>query len=146
MAAPQNIYSIYKISGKDKYYVLKTTIPDYNNASQDQEDDAIEAEIKNRNKLLHHISGLNNHAKPELIGEMPNFPLGEELYIGTGYRTVNLYYIETEFGHPWVVMGTADSEEAFLAELAEDEELLALKPIGTPENVTAWFLTENDIG
>jgi hypothetical protein len=145
MAAPQNSYSIYKIRDNGKCYIFKTTIPDFNNASQTQEDDAIETEINSRIKMVNFISSLHDRGEPELLGELQNFPLGEDLYTPTGNKEVNLFYMNTEFGHPWVVMGTADSQEAFLSELSEDEELLALKPIGQPKRITAWFLTEKDL-
>ena len=143
MAAELEFFSIYKI--ENKYYVLKTIRQDFNNASQNQEDDAGQIEMDCRDKMLYYIKQQHNQATPELIGELQGVPIGEDLCADYGNSELNMYYIATEYGHPWIILGTAASEKDFLSELNEDEELLDLKPIGQPKPITARYLTENDI-
>ncbi|MFC5875858.1 hypothetical protein ACFP3I_25295 [Chryseobacterium arachidis] len=55
--------------------------------------------------------------------------------------------METDAGKPWIVFGTADSEEKFLSELMDNEDnddLQALNPIGNPIKINAYFVTSND--
>ncbi|MEL1244801.1 hypothetical protein AAEO56_11055 [Flavobacterium sp. DGU11] len=138
MAAELQIYSIYKLQDEDKYYLLRTERPAFSNASQSEEDAAGTAEQNNRSRMLKHISPDGF----ELIGELQNSPVGEALYAASGKRGLDIYYMETEFGHPWVVLGNATSEEEFLSALDDDEDLLRLQPIGRPVKITVDFLTE----
>lgn len=140
MAAELTIYSIYKLQDGDKHYLLKTERPAYSNASQSEEDRAERIETNNRDRLLESISP----AGFELVGELQNYPVGDVLYALKGSSVLEIYYMETEFGHPWVVLGTAGSEDEFLSELNDDEDLLRLKPIGQPIKITVTFVTEND--
>jgi hypothetical protein len=140
MAAELKIYSIYKLQDEDKYYLLRTERPAFSNASQSEEDAAESTGQNNRSRMLKQISP----GAFEFIGELQNSPIGEALYAASGKGGLNIYYMETEFGHPWVVLGTANSEKEFLSELDEDEDLLCLKPVGSPIKITAAFLTEAD--
>ncbi len=140
MAAELKIYSIYKLQDEAKYYLLRTERPAFSNASQNEEDAAGTAEQNDRSRMLKHISP----AGFELIGELQNYPIGEILYAANGISELDIYYMQTEFGHPWIVLGTAATEEAFLSELNGDEDLLRLKPTGRPIKIKAAFLTEED--
>ncbi|AWH84711.1 hypothetical protein HYN59_06065 [Flavobacterium album] len=140
MAAELNIYSIYKLRNEDKYYLLRTERPGFSNASQMEEDLAEAAEEEQRNRMLEQVSP----AGFDFIGELQNAPIGDALYTENGKANLEIYYMETEFGHPWIVLGNAPSEEAFLAELNDDEDLLRLKPVGKPVKIRVAYLTEND--
>jgi hypothetical protein len=140
MAGELTIYSIYKFQGEDNHYLLRTERPAYSNASQTDEDIAHSIERDTRERMLKHI----NLANFELIGELQNYPAGETLFAAKGKSEVDIYYMETEFGHPWIVLGTADTAEEFLSELDNDEDLLRLKPVGNPIKITATFFSEND--
>lgn len=52
--------------------------------------------------------------------------------------------MQTDFGKPWIVLGTADSEAEFLAKLEDDEDFQALKPIEKPTKIDAYFVTQNN--
>ncbi|RZJ69030.1 MAG: hypothetical protein EOO45_14040 [Flavobacterium sp.] len=140
MAVELTIYSIYKLTGKGSYFLLRTLRPGYSNVSQIEEDIAVSAEQTSRERMLKQISP----AGFELIGELQNYPVGDTLFSVEAKSEVDIYYMETGFGHPWVVLGTASSEEEFLSELEDDEDLMRLKPVGSPIKITATFFTEND--
>jgi hypothetical protein len=46
---------------------------------------------------------------------MRYIPLGEN-------KKMEIYYAKTQFGHPWIILGDAISEEAFLCEVEADED------------------------
>lgn len=147
MASEIKIFSIYKIQNEDKYYLLRTEQPSFSNASQIQEDLANKIEQNKREYILNQISkSLNkiNKTNFDFIGEFQGFPIGDKLYFDNGNFELNLYYLETEFGKPWIVIGNANNETDFLTELNDDEDLLYLKPVGKPKQINATFITEND--
>ncbi|HEX8293493.1 MAG TPA: hypothetical protein VF570_17155, partial [Pyrinomonadaceae bacterium] len=77
---------------------------------------------------------------PELAGELQARPVGDELSEGVGGLYVELWVAETRYGHPWVVLGTAGSEEEFWRALGEDEDLSGLGARGAARRVRAFFL------
>ena len=140
MAGEIDIYSIYKTEN-NQYYLLRTVQPGFSNASQNQEDLAIETEQDTRNRMLKQLAPNQNI---DFIGELQGYPIGERLYAENGKEELTIYYMETGFGHPWIIIGHADSEAEFLTSLNEDEDLLRLEPIGAIKQIRAEFFTEND--
>lgn len=134
------IYSLYKYLVLNKYYLLKTTQNAYNNSSQDEYELSIEKEEEKRNRLLKQIDNSINHF--ELFGQQQGFPAGQKLYLIENGCNLEIYYIETAFGFPWIILGTAFSEEDFLEEINDDDELRGLNPIGKPKKVFVTFITE----
>lgn len=146
MASELTIFSIYKTQKEDKYYLLRTEQPSYSNASQIQENLANKIEQSKREFILDLIAKehFQNKTDFKFIGELQSYPIGEKLYSENGNLELNIYFMETEFGKPWIIIGNSQSEKEFLTELYDDEELLELKPIGKPKQIKATFLTEND--
>ncbi|GAA5082596.1 hypothetical protein GCM10023210_00120 [Chryseobacterium ginsengisoli] len=146
MAIEQDIFSIYKSSDNELYFVLRTVLPDFNNASQSDEDNSWEIESKQRSELLKCIGKRYSCSNFERIGELQGFPIGEIFYSEFGESQVPVYYMETDFGKPWIVFGTANSEEEFLSELTneDNDDLQALNPVGKPIKIDACFVTLND--
>jgi len=144
MGAELTIYSIYRLTAENRHFLLRTVQCEYSNASQAAEDAAVTSEQYLRGQMLDKISGGFGHAGLEFIGEMQNYPVGDALNALNESSVLEIYYSVTEFGHPWVVLGTAGSEEEFLSGLNDDEDLSRLNPIGRPIKITVTFVTEND--
>ncbi len=145
MAGGYYIFSIYKASGSNtRYFVLRTERPAFNNASQNEEDESWEIESAQRSRLLESLGNRESCTDFERIGELHGFPFGDVFYSDSGQLQVPVYYMQTDFGKPWIIFGTADSEEEFLTKLANDDELQALNPIGKPIKIEAYFVTSND--
>lgn len=147
MASELKIFSIYKTQNEDKYYLLRTERPSFSNASQTQENLADKIEQNKREYILDQIGknyDQNQQVNFDLIGEFQGYPIGDKLYLQSGNLELNIYYLETEFGKQWIIIGNANSEKEFLTELNDDEDLLRLKPVGQPKQIKAIFVTEND--
>lgn len=146
MASELTLFSIYKVQNEDTYYLLRTEQPGYSNASQDQEHSAIKTEQCKRAFILGLLAKKHSQNKTDFtfIGELQGYPIGEQLYAENGNSDLDIYFMETAFGQPWIIIGNSQSEAEFLAELYEDDELAALKPVGKPKQIKAAFLTEND--
>lgn len=147
MASELTIFSIYKTPNEEKYFLLRTERPGFSNASQIQENLAYEIEQQKRDYILKQIGenyNPNDKTNFERIGEFQDYPIGDKLYLGNGNLELDMYYMETESGKPWVILGTANSETEFLTELNDDDDLLRLNPVGQPKLIQVTFLTEND--
>lgn len=146
MASELTIFSIYKIKDEDKYFLLRTEQPSYSNASQNQEGLADKIEQDKRELILDLIAKKHSQNKTDFkfIGELQGYPIGEKLYSENGNLELNIYFMETALGHPWIIIGNSQSETEFLAALYDDDELVELRPVGKPKQLKATFLTEND--
>lgn len=146
MAGKLKIFSIYRVPIADKYYLIRTERPGFSNASQNQEALAVDIEQGERNHVLESIGEVYSFKSPtdfDFIGELHGNPIGDKLYGDCGNEELNIYYMETEFGRPWLIIGNAGSEAEFLAELKDDEDLLRRKPIGQPKQIKATFVTKD---
>ena len=144
MAGEQNIFSLY-ITHDGQYFLLRTVRPYFNNASRHEEDKSWECESEQRDKLIEHVGNIYGKKGLTLVGELHGYPIGDVFYSDYGTPQVPVYYMQTEFGKPWIIFGTADSEEEFLTELMDDDELQALKPIGKPIKINVCFMSENNV-
>lgn len=147
MASELKIFTIYSIQKEEKYFLLQTERPGFSNASQIQENAADKIEQNKREYILTQIGknyNRNDKTNFEFIGEFQGYPIGDKLYADKGNIELNIYYMATESGWPWIILGTANSETGFLTELNDDDDLLRLKPIGAVKLIKAIFLTEQD--
>ena len=152
MAADLSIYRLYHLKTADKaatHYLLRYTQPSYSNASQ-TEQDAAETLAEQRAQVLLDYAK-QNYAPDEsievsLIGELQVPPIGDALYEDYGATQLPLYYMSTKYGHPWVVLGTAENLNVFLAELKDSDDLLSLAPAEPVQAISVTFVTELDAG
>lgn len=150
MGIPLDVFSLYRLRGEgcEHHLLLRVGRPAFGNADEgDYARAAGAADEKARALLeLYERRALaaecgREHA-PELAGELQARPVGEELAEGVGGVYVELWVAGTRFGHPWVVLGTAASEDEFWRALGEDEDLSSLGAGRPARSVRAFFLTE----
>lgn len=147
MAIATKIFSLYKLPDREQYFLLRTVRPEYSNASQIEENLAERIEAEFRVYMLRCIAKLfshGDHPEFEYIGELQGSPIGEVLYNSHGGMQLSIWYIHTEFGKPWIIVGNAATEADFLTQLREDDDLMSLRPVGSPDHIQATFFTEND--
>ena len=131
MGSPTNIFRLFKrtdeTSNSRPYLLLSLRRGEFSNSD---EDSLRKAEQHFERRLETHLSrqGINTH-ELQLVGECQGFAIGDVLYEGPDKQDVGLWYAETKFGHPWIVLGTAGSEEGFWNEVDSDEELSGLEPL-----------------
>jgi len=148
MAVSLQIFSLYKLilpDGSNEYLLLRTEQPSYSNTDQGQEDIANKIEAQKRQLLLN--AYINQHAsvsQSEFVGELHHPPIGEKLFSEKGLFRLSIFYQQTEYGFPWIILGNAGNVNSFERELKDDDELLSLRPTGSIEQVEAIFVTEND--
>lgn len=134
------IFSLYQHPQRLAYYLLRTIQPEYSGASQTEENRSLEMEAAQRNDLLRSIDPEISVDDWLFLGEQQGFPIGDRLHGDEQDGELPLWYVQTEFGYPWIIIGTADSEAEFLRELGEDEDVQSLKPTGDPVSVTARLI------
>ena len=147
MAGNFYIFSLYKIHNEDKFFLIRTQKPSFSNTSESDEEAAEKIENEKRTYILDQIKSRYTHhntAHLDCVGKLQNYPIGDKLYLNNANFELDIFYLETEFGWPWIILGNADSENEFLSELNDDEDLLRLKPLGDVKHIKALFLTEND--
>lgn len=151
MGIPLDIYTLYRLyqpgGACEHFLLLRVERPGFCNASEPEYEEAIAtAERKQAHLLTSYLAQLahecpGNHSY-ELIGELQSLPVGEELLEDNGGFEIDLWVAEARFGHPWVVMGTATSEEEFWQAVQEDDDLMSLGAIEPAVKRRVWFLTE----
>jgi hypothetical protein len=143
MASRLLIYSIYKLGRTGRYYLLQTEQPSYSNTSQSEQDLAQGIEQQSRQRLLAQLLQalpLEERLLCEFIGELQDWPVGDALYTAPNYTELPVYYLATHYGHPWIILGSANSEKEFLAEVEATEELVALQPSGPLIKIVATLV------
>lgn len=148
MASELAFYSIYRDRSTECYVLLRTIRPGFPNYSETQADHACDIEQTKREVLLNYVAdrlGTNRKEGFELIGQLQDSPIGEVLAAASGGVEIDVFYLHTEFGHPWIIVGNASSEAEFLKELHGDEDLLSLRPVGVPVTIKAKCFAENDV-
>ena len=149
MGSELTIISLYRNRETGGFVLLRTVRPAFPNYSQTQDDQAYQIEQNRRAALLSYAAAsLGTHKKEafELVGELQDLPVGEILMTASGGVSEEVFYMLTEYGYPWIVLGTASSEAAFLSELSEDEALLGLQPVGLPIGIEAFCFAGSDAG
>ena len=155
MGIQLDIFSLYQFWKKDMtcehLLLLKVAQSSFNNADENDHAIAVEREDKKREALIkvYKAKMLADECPGEhlvkLIGELQSYPVGNELLDAYGRFFVNLWTAATRFGHPWIIMGTADNEEAFWRDVDQDEDLFRLGGIRPANQRRAYFLTENEL-
>ncbi|HEX8242764.1 MAG TPA: hypothetical protein VF541_04700 [Longimicrobium sp.] len=154
MGIPLTIFSLYALeneaAGCRHHLLLRVEQPAFSNADAGDYDRAAGAADEKRRALIRaYASGVlpmscaASHA-PTLLGELQSHPVGEELTDAPGGREVGVWVAETRYGPPWVVMGTAEVEDAFWREVQADDDLAGLGPIRPAVMYRAFLLTEQD--
>ena len=148
MAILLEIFSLYKLTLSDnsiEYLLLRTEQPGYSNADQRQEDIANQIETEKRQLLLNlYINQSAKDSQIEFIGELQDVPIGDKLFSEKGLFKLSVFYQQTEYGFPWIILGNAEDVDSFEKEIKEDHDLLSLRPTGAIKQIDAILITEND--
>ena len=154
MGIPLTIFSLYRLDGQGgacaHYLLLRVGQPEFSNADAGEYENAVQvAEAKRRALIGRYFAQVLARDcpaahTPHLAGELQAWPAGETLADGPGGINVELWVAQTRYGPPWVVLGTAESEEAFWREIADDDDLSGLGPVHPAARLRAHFLTDAD--
>ncbi len=147
MGSELTVTSLYRNRETGRFVLLRTVRSAYANYSQGQDDEAYQIEQTRRKALLSYAGATLGTPKKEafeLVGELQDLPVGETLLTASGGVTAEVFYVRTEYGYPWIILGTARDEADFLQKLSEDEELLGLRPVGNPTLIKAHCFAECD--
>ena len=151
MGIPLDIYTLYRLAQQgnrcEHFLLLRVERPGFCNAIEPEYEAAIAIAQERQTRLLTRYHQVLAHQCPghhscELVGELQCFPVGEELLDADGGFDIDLWVAETQFGCPWVVMGTAASEEEFWQGVEADDDLMSLKAIKPAVKRRVWFLTQ----
>lgn len=152
MGIPLDIFSLHRLRGEgascQHYLLLRVGQPAFNNADEGDYAKAVDAADKKRSALIEAYEaevlagGCAGRHAASLVGELQASPTGDELFEERGGFYVDLWVAETRFGHPWVVLGTAENEEAFWRGVEQDENLSSLGARTPAKKLRAYFLAE----
>jgi hypothetical protein len=153
MGIPLDIFSLYQLRGEDAscqhYLLLRVGQPAFHNADEVDYARAVEISEQKKHALIERYTAeiLTNECckqhKVNLVGELQTHPTGDELIEGDGEIDVDIWVAETRFGYPWVVLGTAASEDEFWQLVEQDDELVSLGASHPAKKQRVYFLTEN---
>ena len=151
MGIPLDIFTLHQLRSEDAsclhYLLLKVGRAAFNNADEGDYARAVEAadrkmraliEVYEAEVLPRECAGWHT---VNLVGESQAYPAGDEVFEGHGGFHVDVWVAETRFGRPWVVMGTAGSEEEFWCAVERDENLSGLGARRPARKLRAYFLT-----
>lgn len=152
MGIPLDIFSLYQFQDEEAncyhYLLVKVEQPAFRNANESEYDDAVKVADRKRRALIEAYKTeiltqecAGSH-RVNLVGELQASPTGNELFEEEGGFYLNLWVAETRFGHPWVVMGTAEDEERFWHEVEQNEDLSYLGASRPASMKRVFFLTE----
>ena len=154
MGIPLTIFSLYRLDGEGggcpHHLLLRVRQDGFSNADAGEEDLVFAvAEAKRRARIRIYEAGVlaKECAVPHvatLVGELQAHPVGEALDEHPGGAAVDLWIAQTRYGAPWVVLGTADDEEAFWRAVGESDDLSSLGPTRPAVRQRAFFLTDED--
>ena len=152
MGIPLDIFSLYRLQGEGcrHHLLLRVGRPGFNNADEGEYARAVDVADRKRLALLETYRAevlpieCGGQHLALLVGELQASPAGGELSGGRGGVYVELWAAETRYGSPWVVLGTAESEEAFWREVRQDEDLSSLGARPPARKLRAFFLSEGE--
>ena len=151
MAAEAFVYSLYHIQSTKAdptMLLVRVTRPAYRNASQPEEDWAYQQEEQQRNRLLAAYQSKHQATYGNCIltlyGICEGEPPGDILYEEHGQVTLSLWMTATRYGHPWILLGVAPTEEAFFTEVTTNSLYTSYHPERPAQQVRAYFITEAD--
>lgn len=152
MGIPLDVFSLHRFEGEEAncqhYLLLRVGRPAFNNADEGDYARAIDAADKKMSALIEAyeaevlVDVCAGRHRVNLVGELQARPTGDELLRERGGFDVDLWVAETRFGRPWVVMGTAESEEEFWRGVERDEDLSSLGAVMPAKRHRAYFLAE----
>ena len=144
-----DIYFLYQLEN-DKHLLLKVGRPGFSNANQNEENWADEISDNKKNILLQKYLNKHELNQAKFIGEFQGLPEGDILYDEKGQSNLtDLWFTQTTYGHPWIFLSLAQSEEEFWA-ICEEENFadngMKKENLLTPAFHLACtdFITEND--
>jgi hypothetical protein len=146
MGIELDVYYVYRVKTRnhgEHYLCFTAHRRGYNNAKQ-QDADMAETQLdEHKEKRLQealNLFALSDHVlSAEMIGCSYTLPVGEELFDTSTVRMLDIWIAETEYRSPWVVLGTADTEDEFWREVNSDSELQGLKPKSPAKRLTVSF-------
>lgn len=153
MGTPLDVFSLYQLQSEDAncqhYLLLRVEQPAFSNADEGDYAHAVDVANQMRSALIETYKATiladkcPTQHRVNLVGELQAHPTGEELYEERGGCYIDLWLAETRFGHPWVVLGTAENEAEFRSAVKQDEELSRLGAQMPATRLRAYFLTDN---
>jgi len=154
MGIPLTIFSLYRLDGGGEacphHLLLRVPQSGFSNADAGEYDAVFDAaEARRRTLIGVHTDGVlarecSAAHTTQLVGELQSSPVGEALSDGPGGVDVELWVAQTRYGAPWVVLGTAESEDAFWREVGANDDLSSLGPIRPAERLRAHFVVNDD--
>lgn len=140
MAGQRAIFRLYETS-KPQLFLFRLIRPDYANWSQSAEEEAYRRLNAQDMRARQEVSSLwGKGLEFNLVGEMQFPPPGDALYSHKKGAALHIFWVETNFGHPWIILGQDQNEEDFWHEItAEDEDLAALQPKKPVHQATVCF-------
>ena len=154
MGIPLTIFSLYRLDGEGdaspRYLLLRVPQQGFGNADAGEYDAVVDAAEARRRRLISvYMTDVLARECPvahttQLVGELQSYPVGEAPSDGPGGVGVELWVAQTRYGAPWVVLGTAESEDAFWREVEANDDLSSLGPIRPAERLRAHFLADDD--
>src|SRR5687768_9511301 len=131
MGIPTDIYSLFEITlvGEAKKARLLTRVmrDGFANWNQADEDDvnrqATEEEQRLVDRFVKVVLEFDGVYESRKVGELQYSPVGEALADPNLQGDVSVWVATTYYGPPWVVLGTAESEDAFWQEVNEGKDL-----------------------
>ena len=152
MGIPLTVFSLYRLEGAGcaHHLLLRVRQAAFSNADAAAYDRAVHAADARRGALIRvYQSDLlpRECAAPHearLVGELQARLVGDGLSEGRGGREVDVWIAQTRYGAPWVVMGTAESEEEFWRGVEEDDDLAGLDPRRPAARQRVFFLADAD--
>lgn len=154
MAGPIDIYYLVRLAdppaGLPPHLLLKVTQAEYPNWDQSQEDAAVIAVIRRRDRLIEDYCSLlatpagGRPPAAEVVGEYQVLPVGAAFYEPADRPMLDVWVAPTRFGSYWLVLGAAATEEAFWHQVAADEDAAGLEPVRPAMLLTVCFLNRAD--
>ena len=150
MGIALEIFYLYRLEteeGTTKNVLIRATRSSFRNASQSLEDEAIENVEARRDALLGNYIGQSSLTetsgpKVEFLGEMQEVAGGEYLY-GDDKQEIEIYYLETESGFPWIWIGQAKNQSDLIADVEEHiEDGFSIPKIETKQKLIVDLITE----
>ena len=146
MGIPLDVYFVYRLDTQNcgsQFVCFTAHRPGYSNAIQFEEDAAEGQLDANRDQRLREaiqaVSKCGVVRPSEMVGCSYEAPVGEDMYDSTP-RTLDIWLAEQRYGRPWVILGTAESEEAFWKAVQEDSDLVACAPHGSAQKLSVLYL------
>ena len=114
-------YFLYKIE-ENKALLIMANRPGYNNANQNQANQADKILDSKVNLLLEKYLEDKINFQPKFIGEFQGLPEGDVLYEENGTLNLrHLRYATTRFGESFIFISIANNEDEFLKIISEED-------------------------